>query len=116
MASARSGSLLLAAAILSGGLLAAARAAEPPPAPGGMVIYRDPTTGELTVPPADAVPASPERLRVPAEPLTEEPGTTPAGGWKLRLPQRFMHTMRATAGPDGTPSTDCVPGSPDGTE
>ena len=116
MASARSGSLLLAAAILSGGLLAAARAAEPPPASGGMVIYRDPTTGELTVPPADAVPAPSERLRAPTEPLTEEPGTTPAGGFKMRLPQQFMHTMRATAGPDGAPSTDCVRGAPDGKE
>ena len=116
MASARSGSLLLAAAIVSGGFLATARAAEPPPAPAGMVIYRDPTTGQLTVPPADAVPASPERLRAPAEPLTEEPGTTPAGGWKLRLPRRFMHTMQATAGADGTQSTGCVRGSPDGKE
>jgi hypothetical protein len=81
-----------------------------------MVIYRDPTTGELTVPPADAVPPPSERFRAPAEPLTEEPGTTPAGGWKLRLPPRFRHTVRATAGADGTPSTECVPGSADGKE
>jgi hypothetical protein len=116
MTCARTGSLLLAAAILSCGLVAAARAAEPPAAaPGGMVIYRDPITGELTVPPADAVPAPSER-RAPAEPLIEEPGTTPAGGWKMRMPQRFRHTMRATTGADGAPSTGCVPGSTEGTE
>ena len=116
MASARSGSLLLAAAILFGGHLAVAQAADPPPAPGGMVIYRDPITGELTVPPASEVPSSAERLRAPAEPLVEEPGTTPAGGWKMRLPRRLMHTMRATPGAEGKVATDCVPGSPVGKE
>ncbi len=115
MAYARTSSLrLLPAAIILGGLFATAHAAEAPPASGGMVIHRDPTTGQLTVPPPGAIPSSGERLRAPAEAETEVPGTTPAGGWKLRVPRRFMHSMRATTGADGTVSTECVPGIPGG--
>jgi hypothetical protein len=108
MAYGRTGWLgFLAAMVLVGGLFALGHAAEPA---GGMVIHQDPVTGELTVPPPDVAPAVGERLLAPADTATEEPGTTPAGGWKLRVPRGFIHTMQATSGAGREVTTECVSG------
>lgn len=49
----------------------------------GMVIYRDPVTGKLGVPPPDvAAQLDPRAARRPA-PMVERPGTTPGGGTLL---------------------------------
>ena len=89
-----------------------AAGAEEPPAPRGMVIYRDPATGQLSVPPPGVVPPGARLPRQPA--IVETPGTTRAGGWKAS--GRFMNTMRATAGADGEVTVDCVPGASGGTD
>jgi hypothetical protein len=79
--------------------------AEPAAAPfsGGM-IDRDPSVAEPAGPPAAMVAPITPHSRV------EVPGTTPGGGWKVEGP--FMHTLRATTGPDGQVTTDCVPSRP----
>jgi hypothetical protein len=114
---ARNGSLgVLSAAIVLGGWLTLSHAADPPPASGGMVIYQDPATGELMVPPPGAIPPPADGLRERAAAPVEVPGTTPAGGWKMNVQRRFMYRMHATSGSDGTVTTECVPGGPGGTE
>src|SRR2546422_9515680 len=80
--------------------------AEEPAAPPGMVIYRDPATGRLGVPPPGAVP--PAAGEAPgAGTVAETRGTTRAGGWKAT--RRLRHTMRAAVSADGSIAVDCVP-------
>ena len=79
---------------LGGSVIAAGAESDQRPAVShGMVIGRPPGT-------------VPSRLRGP---VVETRGTTRAGGWKAS--GRFMNTMRATGGGDGTVSVDCLPGS-----
>jgi hypothetical protein len=80
--------------------LAAAEPGAAAPFTGGM-IDRDPSVTEPAGPAAALVAPIAPHSRV------EVPGTTPGGGWKVEGP--FMHTLRATTGPDGQVSTDCVP-------
>ena len=90
------------------------------PAPGpqsqvgasGMVIYRDPVTGEIGVPPPGAIPEPPVTDRAPRGELREVPSPVPGGGWKVDLGDRFLHSTSVTRGADGQIVTDCVPGSP----
>jgi len=87
-----------------GALVWAAAAVAEPGAPSPFasgMIDQDPSVVEPAGPPAALTAPIAPRSRV------EVPGTTPGGGWKVEGP--FMHTMRATAGPHGEVTTDCVP-------
>lgn len=69
--------------------------------------YIDPQTGKLAAPPEDAGAAAGGRAAV-EEPLVVEPGKTDAGGVMIDVRGRMMHSLRATLGPDGKVTTDCV--------
>ena len=86
-----------------------ARAEEPVP-PSGIVIYRDPATGQLAAPPPGAQGAPVQA----GGPIVETRGTTRAGGWKAS--GRFRHTMQATVGADGSVAVGCVPNRPGETD
>ena len=85
--------------------------ADEAPASGtaGMVIYRDPHTGQLGgVPPAgmSGLPAAPS-----VGSAVEVSGTTPGGGVKLERPGGFMSTMSGSRDAAGRVSVHCEPGS-----
>ena len=78
----------------------------------GMVIYRDPVTGEIGEPPPGAIPEPPVTDRAPRGELREVPSPVPGGGWKVDLGDRFLHATSAARDADGKIVTDCVPGTP----
>ena len=98
--SARRGLIALAAAVvLCRADVARAGDGSAPGAPAvsGMVIYRDPVTGKLGVPPADvAAQLDPRAARRPAA-MVERPGTTAGGGTLLD----GVPPMAVTATADG---------------
>ena len=76
-------------------------------AEGGMRVYIDPHTGQLTKPPADAAPA--EAVRTGADALStsdvglvEKPSPMPGGGTMIDLQGRFHTPLAVTVRPDGT--------------
>jgi len=86
-------------------------AAEKPAAPAAeaaMKVFIDPSTGKID-PKADP----PTRGVLPTAPASELPalrvekGTTKAGGKRVRLDNRFMMAMTASAGTDGKVSQSC---------
>jgi hypothetical protein len=77
----------------------------------GMVVYRDPVTGKLGLPPKETTPSA--RAATPAPLVTT---STPAGGRRVDLQGRFAFPMVATVLPDGKVKVGCDTGHPDGTE
>ena len=69
----------------------------------GMIIYRDPATGQLGVPPPGVVPP-PAPVAAPRG-VAERPGTTPAGG--VLLDAVPWNTMTVTTDAAGHASGHC---------
>lgn len=74
-------------------------------------VYRDPVTGEFTVPPPEAkVPSVPQSIR---EAVRTEPGPATqeiaieGGGALMHLQGRFRSHMSATKDPDGKVTVHC---------
>ncbi len=73
------------------------------------VIYRDPVTGQIGVPPPGVVPVPTARQAAPAPP-TETPGTTAAGGMKMSLRGQPRDAFVGTRDTAGQVRVECVPG------
>jgi hypothetical protein len=87
--------------------------AEKPALSTGMKVHVDPATGRI-VPPsrqpvADA--AANARFASTHEGLIEEPGTTPAGGFKVDIRGRFRNAVVLHTAPGGKPVMTCTDGS-----
>ena len=111
--------VLLAALALGGRCLADDKPTSAPPATGGpaiggMVIYRDPATGQLTGPPAGAPVHPRARAVVPPTPMTERLGLTPGGGVLLDGIPRMGVTV--AVGANGVISSGCRREPPRGGE
>jgi hypothetical protein len=104
------GLLFVLMAVLTVGVASAAEPvlSSPGTAGDGMVIYRDPDTGRLGPPPADA-PSGAAALSS-GEAVVETPGSSSAGGIKADLRGRFMSSVQATLDGHGQVGHDCVPG------
>ncbi len=87
--------------------LAVVAAAESPSRDAGMVIYRDPATGEVVPPPPGVVPAPTDAPAAQASPLVERPGMTRAGGSLVDLHGRFRNRVTVTKGADGRMESHC---------
>ena len=105
MARFMSGGLIALGAVLAFGAATPGRAGDEPTPAGaqGMVIYRDPATGRLGVPPAGVIPP-PAPALVPRG-VAERAGTSPAGGVLLDVVPRF--TMTATTDGAGHATARC---------
>ena len=100
----------VALALLGALGLVAVAAAESPSRDAGMVIYRDPATGEVVPPPPGVVPAPTAAPAAPSSPLIERPGTTRAGGSLVDLHGRFRNRVTVTKGADGRMQSRCGAG------
>lgn len=100
--------LVALAALVRTGTAIAGDGDHPAPASGGMVIYRDPTTGRLGVPPPDVAAQLGARVVQRPTPMAERLGTTPAGGVLLDGVPRMA--VSATVDAHGTVTTRCEPG------
>jgi hypothetical protein len=82
----------------------------------GMRIYRDPVTGELRDPPAEApaqVPLLPDdALSTSSEGLVETPSPMPGGGVKVDLQGRFRSPLIATQDGEGKITIQHLPSGP----
>lgn len=76
-------------------------------------VHVDPATGRIVPPPrppvADA--AANARFASTHEGLVEEPGTTPAGGFKVDIRGRFRNAVVVHTAPGGKPVITCADGS-----
>ena len=80
----------------------------------GMVIYRDPATGELGAPPATPQPETGSALSsfntTSVTEWHEEPNSHPGGGWRLNGPMLTSFTV--TRDTDGKLHGDCATATP----
>lgn len=89
-----------------------AQTAPAPARAGGMRVYKDPQTGEITDTPPATLPTTPtERpLSRSDEGLMAIPNTAvPGGGVKVDLQGRFRSHFIATKDADGNVSVRCIP-------
>jgi hypothetical protein len=80
--------------------------AEPTEKPPGIIVYIDPKTGEITTPPAGALPApvaqpSLDAAKKPLPELHETLSPVPGGGVMIQLDERFHSPLSATIDTDG---------------
>lgn len=68
--------------------------------------YVDPLTGKLATPPIDTT--SPRSGVEPQRPVTISPGRSAAGGTKVEMGARGMHSLEARA-VDGRAEVECAP-------
>jgi hypothetical protein len=87
---------------------AGAQTAQQPADAHGMVIYRDPLTGQLGAPPSNFVIGTPG---APQGPLPERRGRTRGGGFAVDLHGRGMKTMVVTRDAAGNAHVGCVDGA-----
>ena len=87
--------------------------AEKPALSAAVKVHVDPVTGRIVPPPrppaADA--AANARFASTHEGLLEEPGTTPAGGFKVDIRGRFRNAVVLHTAPGGKPVMTCTDGS-----
>lgn len=87
---------------------AGAQTAQLPGDVHGMVIHRDPLTGQLGAPPSNFVIGTPG---APQGPLPERRGRTRGGGFAVDLHGRGTKTMMATRDAAGNVVVGCVDGA-----
>lgn len=87
---------------------AGAQSAQHPGDAHGMVIYRDPLTGQLGAPPSSFVIGTPG---APQAPLPERRGRTRGGGFAADLHGRATKTMMVTRDAAGRVQVGCVGGA-----
>lgn len=82
-------------------------------ASAGLRVQIDPVTGRIVPPRAKQAEDPGTKAAFPNSHagLVEEPGTSPAGGFKVHAQGRFQSAVAVHLGPDGKPSFSCVDSS-----